>query len=98
MSIDTTFGKEGNASLRIGRFVFRQEFKFIVLVFEIADVAITANRQYKEAALQQEVDGVPFSSKVEALCSVIPERHADPRYRIQHLKASHWFFRVSDIP
>lgn len=39
--INSSLGHESNTSLRINRLVLREEFEFVVLVFEVADVAVT---------------------------------------------------------
>ena len=47
VGVDATLGEEGNASLRIGGFVFREVFEFVVLVFKVANVTVTCACQQK---------------------------------------------------
>jgi hypothetical protein len=40
--VDTAAGQKRDASLRVGRLVFGQELKLVVLVLKVSDIAISA--------------------------------------------------------
>lgn len=45
--VDATPGQEGDASLRIGRLVFAEEFELVVFIFVVANVAVTRSTSKK---------------------------------------------------
>ena len=42
MQVDTPLGKEGDTALRVAGLVFGEVLELVVLVFVVADVAVTA--------------------------------------------------------
>lgn len=79
--IDAALGEEGNAALGIGGFIFGEGLEFVVLVFEIADIAVSVEGGRRSVFESQRMGRrrreIPFAGQIQALSAVIPEGHAD---------------------
>ena len=96
VQVNATLGKEGNASLWVGRLVFGEVFEFVVFVFVVSDVSVTALVSISKAKYGR-VDP-PFTSEVQALRAIVPERHADTRNGVEDLKATNRLRRIAWVP
>ena len=77
MQVDTPLGEEGDTALRVAGLVLGEVLELVVLVFVVADVAVTVCVSCEQTMSASSC--LPLASKVQALCAIVPEGHADAR-------------------
>lgn len=81
--IDTAFGQECDSSLRVSRLILGQELELVILILKVSDVAISASSVSISllGAILCAINS-PLAGEVQAVGTIVPERHAHPRYRV----------------